>query len=179
MLATLATLAVAAILIAGAVWDVATRRIPNWLMGAGLLAALVAVVAVSGPGALATAALAGAVVFVLGFAGFVLGAVGGGDAKLLVVAGVWVGLAGVVPLLLLFAVLGGLLAFVEIARRRAGVEAAVATLGLARHFVTLGRSGHRARLGDDDRLAIPYGVAIAGAALLVQFTAVSQWVMPL
>lgn len=94
--------------------------------------------------------LAGAVLFARGY-------LGGGDVKLLSAAALWAGPAGVPTLLLLTAVFGGALALFLLlpfggqlatsARLMLGQPALPAPRGLA--------------------MPVPYGVAIAGAALIV------------
>lgn len=71
-------------------WDIRQRRIPNWLSGVFLLAALPAAVADGGIGALAAGQgfVLGAGVMLIPF---VAGAVGGGDVKFVAVAGAWLG----------------------------------------------------------------------------------------
>ncbi len=177
MLSIALALPVTVVLVLGAAMDVKARRVPNRLVLAGLPLALLAS-AGGGLAAVPGALLAGALVFVVGFAGFAVGAIGGGDAKFLVVGALAVGWTQLLPYLLAFAVIGGLLAVVQIARRRAGIEATVMTLDLAKHAATLGRVGHRARLGDRDRITVPYAVAIAAAALLTMFTPMTEWLLP-
>lgn len=174
MLSMILALPITVVLVLGAATDVKDRRVPNQLVLAGLPLALLAA-ASGGLAGLPGALLAGALVFVLGFVAFAVGAIGGGDAKFLALGALTVGWAGLVPYLLAFGVLGGLLAVVQIARQRKGLEATVMTLDLAKHVGTLGRLGHRARLGDEDRMTVPYAVAIAGAALLILFTPFGEW----
>lgn len=106
----------------------------------------------------AIASVGGAVVvFLAGAALFARGYLGGGDVKLLSVAALWAGPAGLPALLLLTAVLGGGLALFLLlplggqlalsARMLLGQPAVPAARGLA--------------------MPVPYGVAIAGAALVV------------
>jgi prepilin peptidase CpaA len=166
---------VAVLLVWGAVSDVRTARIPNRLVLAGLVLAPLAALAHGGAAALWAALGAAAIAFGIGFGGFALGAIGGGDAKFLMVGAALVGLPQVVPFLLASAVLGGVLAVGMVVWRRHGIEATVMTLDLAKNAATLGRKGHRGRLGDEGRLAVPYGVAIAAGALLVQFTPFAEW----
>jgi prepilin peptidase CpaA len=129
---------------------------------------------------LGLALLAGLVAFVIGFGGFALGAVGGGDAKFLVVGAALVGWPNLLPYLLAAATVGGVLALGYIVHRRAGVEATVRTVDLGKRMLTFGRRGHRNRLatGEVDPMAVPYGVAIAAGALVVQFTPFTQWLFP-
>lgn len=174
MLSTALALPISFVLVLGAATDVKDRRVPNRLVLAGLpLAALAA--AGGGLGALPGALLAGALVFGVGFMAFAVGAIGGGDAKFLALGALAVGWAGLVPYLLAFGALGGLLALARIARGRMGIEATVMTLDLAKHIGTLGHTGHRAQLGDEGRITVPYAVAISGAALLTLFTPYAEW----
>jgi prepilin peptidase CpaA len=99
----------------------------------------------------------GLAVFLVGALLFARGYLGGGDVKLLSAAALWAGPAGVPSLLLLTAILGGVLALFLLlpiggqlatsARLMLGQPAAPAGHGLA--------------------MPIPYGMAIAGAALIV------------
>ena len=173
----IATLPVLAALIAGAVMDVKENRIPNRLILVALPLGLVAAVAAGGAWAVPSSLGAAAIAFILGFTGFAVGAIGGGDAKFMVVGGLVVGLKGLVPFLLAFAALGGLLALLVVARRRAGIEAVVMTGDLVKHAATLGRKGHRARLGDEERITVPYGVVIAGAVFVTLYTPFAEWLL--
>ena len=175
MIASSLTIVVAALLVWGAVTDVRSALIPNRLVLAGLVLAPLAALASGGLTGLAAALAAAAIAFVIGFGGFALGAIGGGDAKFLMVGAALVGLPHLVPFLLAAGTLGGLLAVGTIVWQRRGIEATVMTTDLARNVATWGRKGYRGRLGDDGRMAVPYGVAIAGAALVVQFTSFSEW----
>jgi prepilin peptidase CpaA len=168
---------VVALLVWGAVSDARTARIPNRLVLAGLVLAPAAALAHGGLAGLGAARAAAAIALVIGFGGFALGAIGGGDAKFLMVGAALVGLPQLVPYLLAAGVLGGVLAIGTIVWQRRGIEATVMTADLAKKVATLGRKGYRGRLGDEGRLAVPYGVAIAGGALIVQFTPFAQWVL--
>jgi prepilin peptidase CpaA len=166
---------VAALLIWGAVTDLRTARIPNKLVLAGLLLAPAAALAHGGLAGLGAALAAAGIAFGIGLTGFALGAIGGGDAKFLMVGAALVGLNHLMPYLLAAAAIGGLLAVGTIVWQRRGIEATVMTADLAKSMATLGRKGYRGRLGDEGRLAVPYGVAIAAGALIVQFTPFAGW----
>ena len=117
----MAALALAALLLAAAGYDLAHRRIPNWLTFSGLLLGLFWH-AVTGGGPGLVFALEG-----LGVAGLTVllwmaKALGAGDVKLLGVVGVWMG-----PVFLLWTLLGTIiagallaLAVVVISRTRRG-----------------------------------------------------------
>jgi prepilin peptidase CpaA len=107
-------------------------------------------------GALAAIGCA-AVVFLVGAVLFARGWLGGGDVKLLAAATLWAGPAGTPTLLMLTGALGGVLA-----------------LFLLMPFGTQIAAGARAMLGQPPLQAargfatpVPYGIAIAGAALIV------------
>jgi len=87
--------------------------------------------------------------------------IGGGDAKILAAASLWVGYEQLVPFLVAIAVFGGLLAVLILAFRRAPASA----LPLPGWALRLHQRGG----------AIPYGVAItAGALFVYPMTAVPQ-----
>lgn len=136
------------LLVLAAASDIRSRLIPNWislaLAGLFALAALIGAPGVEPMGGVAVAVAT----FVVLFACFLAGLLGGGDVKLLSAAALWAGPQGLGLLLLTTALLGGLLAAGALVlrgiRRLAGVR----------------------RTEQDSKTAIPYGVAISGAALL-------------
>jgi prepilin peptidase CpaA len=95
-----------ALLVTAAVTDLRARRIPNWLtfslVIAGLLQSFLAIRTVA-PGASALGLLAG---FGLTFILFALGALGGGDVKLMAGVGAWVGPGPVVAVFAITAIIG-------------------------------------------------------------------------
>jgi prepilin peptidase CpaA len=101
-----------------------------------------------------------ALVFLVGALCFSRGFLGGGDVKLLTAATLWAG-PGLTPsLLLVTGVLGGVLALALL-------------IPPCAHFATLARVklGPETDLQPNNRLAtpVPYGIAIAAAAMLVIF----------
>ena len=96
-------------------------------------------------------------VFIVGAALFARGFLGGGDVKLLTAATLWCGAAGTPSLLVLTGVLGGVLTLFLLLPFGAQLAAAGrALLGPA----AMAGEHHTAK-------SVPYGVAIAGAALIV------------
>ncbi len=87
------------------------------------------------------------------FALFAFGKLGGGDAKFAAAAAIWLGFDLLLPFLVLTAVIGGLLAIAMMWVKHHPIPA----LAL--------RMSWYARL-QDHRTGIPYGVPLAGAALL-------------
>lgn len=98
-------------------------------------------------------------ILILGFGLFCLGLVGGGDVKFLAAAGLWAGRDLGLELVVLMALFGGVLAFVLLlpAGKRLLARVRAPSLGA----VPAG--------------AMPYGVAIAGALLVVVGQRVGGW----
>jgi len=151
--------AFAAVMAAAAFEDFRRLVIPNllpivlcalWPVYFYLVAGLAWYAALVAIGCAAAVFIGGAVLFAFGY-------LGGGDVKLLGAAALWAGPAGTPTLLVLTAVLGGVLAlFLLIPFGGRLVAAARRTLG-------------QPSIQPDRGLAtpVPYGIAIAGAALLV------------
>ena len=136
--------AAAALLVWAAVGDAGRYTIPN-RFPAALALAFAAHAALAGTEAPLTAHLAvSALLFAAGAGLFALGAMGGGDVKLLAAAGLWAGPAGAAHLLVVMSVAGGFLALIV----------------LALHRLSAPRGGERAAA-----LRLPYGVAIATGGL--------------
>jgi prepilin peptidase CpaA len=147
------------------VWtDVRTRRIPNGLTIAALLAAL-ALRAVFGLAALLDGVLGAGLALALLLPLFALGGVGGGDAKLLVAVGAFLGPGGFLVALLVTAVAGGIISVVYAVRRGVILPVLLNTRGLLKYVFTAGRGGERVTLETQGALSIPYGVAIAAGAI--------------
>jgi prepilin peptidase CpaA len=144
----------AALVIVAAVKDLSSFTIPNWISVALALgfAPAALIVGASLPD-IGLSLAVGVGVFVLAAGMFALGWIGGGDAKLMASAALWVGLRGLAPFALYTGVAGGALALGLIALRSAWI----------RPFVLAGPAWTR-RLATPGESA-PYGVAIAVGAL--------------
>ena len=131
----------AAMLLACCWWDLKTRTIPNWLNLAIALGAVAFWIAVGLP-VWPEVVLRLAVAFVAFWvfaAAFAMGAMGGGDVKLIAALALWLPWQAVLVLLFLMSIAGGVL-----------------TLGyLIRHKLAK----------REEKLEIPYGVAIAFGGL--------------
>lgn len=164
-LAALKTLALLAMLGVAVATDLRERRIPNWLTVAGASTAI-ALAAFSGADALEASILGFTAALGLSIPFFALGALGAGDAKLLAAVGAFVGIGGLLPVLLYSAVAGGVLGIVFAIRRGVILPAILQTRGLLLHAATLGRHGSRSTIEDPNAQTIPYGVAIAAGTVL-------------
>jgi prepilin peptidase CpaA len=150
--------------------DITTRRIPNWLTVSAIVAGL-AVRASMGLVPLGGGALGLAVACLLGLPFFAMGVLGGGDAKLLMAVGAFMGPVDMLRASLVIAVVGGVVALIEAARRRVLVPTLTSCGLLIMSWVTLGRRGRGpgSLAVGGARLAVPYGVAIAAGSLLWWF----------
>jgi len=143
--------------------DVRSRRIPNWITVVGMLAGL-GFHAALGVRVLGIGALGLAAAFVVALPFFVSGALGGGDAKLLMVVGAFFGPVDFLLASLAIAVVGGMLALAEAARRGA-LGPVLASCGhlILRWATTAGRQA--GGLATRQQLAVPYGVAISAGSV--------------
>jgi prepilin peptidase CpaA len=162
------TLFFVVILLAAAVLDIRSRRIPNVLTLPGLVLALV-VAWLPGGITLATALLGVAMALVFSLPLFALGALGGGDGKLLMMVGAFMGPQAFLTALLLTIFAGGILA-VYVASKLGRLGETLRNLGaLILYFLTFGRRGHRHTLSMPEAVAIPYGLAIAAGSIVAWF----------
>jgi len=162
------TIALTAVMLTGMAWDLKERRIPNWLTVTGLAVAL-GLRALPGGPELVPGLLGALLALLITLPLFALGGFGGGDAKLLIAAGGFLGPRTLLSACVLVAVFGGLLALITALRGGVMLRA----LGNARDLivwaVTLGRSGELHTLESEGAITIPYGVAVAAGALSVWF----------
>lgn len=145
-------------------WDVRSRRIPNRLtltgiaLGLGLRTAVGLDPLLGGLAGFGVAALAGLPLLALG-------GIGGGDFKLLLVVGGFLGPGAFFTALLAAGIAGGVLGVAVAVARGVLLPVLVRTRKLAVHLLTLGRRGERVSLDSPGAVTVPYGAAIAvGAA---------------
>jgi prepilin peptidase CpaA len=154
----------------GAVCDIRSHRIPNWLTGTSMLLGLALHLSLQGWIALGAAALAGAIgggVFLLFYLG---GGMGGGDVKLMAAVSVLAGLSHVRDVLLATTLLGGVFAVV-FALFRGQLKSVLANIvTLIIHHGRTGLTPHsELNITNPLTLRLPYGIAVAAGA------AVSSW----
>lgn len=148
-------IAAIALLLAAAVTDIRSRKIPNALPIGMVIMFFAAAIALPQVEWLAATGVALAV-FVIGAALFATGKVGGGDVKLLTACALWSGVSGLLPLLIVTALAGGVLAIIHLAP---------ALFDYLRAKFFAGAASAKAFN------SLPYGVAIAAGGT---FTIVSQ-----
>jgi prepilin peptidase CpaA len=115
---------------------------------------LLAIVSGAAPATIALHVAAGALVLVIGFGCFAMGWIGGGDAKLAAAIAMWFGFDYLLEYLIYASLFGGVLTILLIQFRLLPLP------------VVLARQAWIARLHEKGA-GVPYGVALAAAALFV------------
>ena len=136
------------LLVYGAICDVVTFEIPNFISVVGVLLFLPATLGAHWEfSEIAHHFLAGGVVLLVGISFFVVNVLGGGDVKVLAAAAVWSGFSGLFALLFWVALVGGALTLMLILFRRIAMPQWGQSL---RWFARL-----------HGEVGVPYGVAIS------------------
>lgn len=150
------------LLMAAAVTDLRSRRIPNLLVAPFLVAGLVAGGVTGGwPGVARSLAGIGLGAAATGFLCY-WGGMGLGDLKLLAAVGAWIGPAQMISALVMTAMAGGFLALAYAIRRRSLGRCLDSTADLLAEFPSNGiRLRGAAVLGNPEVIQLPYAVAIA------------------
>ena len=168
MIQTLADVVLVGLLCAAAWLDIRVHRVPNKLTVAGLVAAF-ALRAPLGVAAMLSGLEGFAIALAVAVLFFALGAVGGGDAKLLAMVGAFLGLDPLAGALAYIVLLGAAMAIVAMARRGLLLLLFMNTLDLFRSKHLLARSGAVRTLETPEAQTIPYAVPIAAGTLMWWF----------
>ncbi|HKY20077.1 MAG TPA: prepilin peptidase [Vicinamibacterales bacterium] len=157
---------IALVAVTGGLWDLRTRRIPNYLtFGCTVLAFAYALVTGGWPG-LGTSAAGWVVGFLLFLPFFLLRGMGGGDVKLLAALGAWFGPAGMLVLAFYTAMAGGVIALGVVLARGYFSTAFKNLWLLLCHWSVIGlKPVPEISLENPRAPRLPYGVAIAVGAL--------------
>jgi prepilin peptidase CpaA len=154
-------------LLGRAAWsDIVRRRIPNAVVGGIGLLWVPHALSLDPATAMASAGLA-ATTLAVGVAAWQAGWLGAGDAKLVAALGLWSGPEGLLPMLLVIALCGGMVAGLILLRRPLRRVASALVAGASwRIFAACAEPvpGTPAGAGTT---SVPYGVAIAGGGLFV------------
>jgi prepilin peptidase CpaA len=167
------SVAISALMLAAAVCDVRTRRIPNLLTVLGFAVAI-ALRLMAGPAAGIDGVVGAILAFVLCLPFFVLGVLGGGDVKLLMALGAFTGPRDLLLAMLLIASLGGIFGAIDALRKGILLPVLYNCGNILKHWATFGRRGTNRSLATAGALAIPYGVAIAVGSLVWWFAQVKR-----
>ena len=149
-------------------FDLKTARVPNWLTGGGLIAALGLRTCLAGgaglEAALAGALLGGGILFIP----FLVRGIGGGDVKLAAAVSAWLGIGHAVVFILATAIAGGLWALGYLALRKQ-TRAALSKMARAIRFHLVAGLRPLEPAGEqaERSVRLPYTLAIASGALFV------------
>ena len=163
---SVSAVSVIALVIAAAVCDLRTRRVPNALTFGAAAVALAVHGAVGGWPALGLAALGLAAGMALFFPLYALGGMGAGDVKLLGAVGAWLGPMGALWTGLYGAIAGGILALI-VALGRGYARTALKNVGtMLRVWTVAGvKPVEGLTLADSGSIRLPYAVPLAVGAL--------------
>jgi len=146
--------------------DLRSARIPNWLTYSGLLVALLLRFSVLGWSGFKSGVVGMLVAGVFFFLLFVVGAMGGGDVKLMASVGAWGGSQQVLSILLAAALAGGILAILYMLFGQGIRQTFWNVLDLIRFRLTSGLSPHPwLNVREAGTMRVPFGVAIAMGTL--------------
>jgi len=152
--------ALAAVLLLAVAWDFATARIPNWITIPAAVGALVWHATVAGWAGLLTAASGWLVGIALLLVPWLLGGLGGGDAKLMGAVGAFLGPKGCLVAFFGTALVGGVAAIALLAWHGALGSAFRRWLRMGT-LMTLGLPGYEAPTAPERTPRLRYGFAIA------------------
>lgn len=157
-------LAVACALL-GAIFDIRSRRIPNFITLPAILTGLALHLILGGWQQLGWAALACLICGSIFLVFWLAGGMGAGDVKLMAAVGCLAGMPGVAYLLIWTALAGGVMA-IGLALWRGRLKDMVLNVGaLALHHRTEGLKPHPSlNVGNALTLRLPYGLAIAAGS---------------
>lgn len=180
MAVTMVAQSLALLLLAGAaiISDIRTRRIPNGLAVGAFVSGILFRLP-EGAGSLGWGIVAAGLAFAIGFLFYLLGGLGGGDAKLMTGLATYLDPPGLLLGFLVMAGSGGLMAIVALMRRG---RAQVGLRNMGMFLVTFGKKSFQGWKGESpmqslarpERLAVtnPYAVAIGLGAM-------AGWALPI
>jgi len=149
------------------IFDVKSRRVPNFVTAPGVLIGLLFHLTRDGWQQMLTALLAGLICGMVFLVFYLAGGMGAGDVKLIVATGCIAGLPNIGYLLILTALSGGVMA-ISLATLRGRLKETFLNVGaLASHHTQSGLTPHPAlNVLNSNTLRLPYALAItAGCAL--------------
>lgn len=139
----------------GAMTDLVSYRIPNWISLAAIgLFAVSAALSGMTLGDFGVHFLVGFAALAVGFALFALGIIGGGDAKFFAAGALWMGPVFILKYCLIFALVGGGFAVLLLVLRLPAIAAALSCIPYSAQLL-------------NPKAGLPYGVALGIGAMIV------------
>ena len=164
---------------AGALYDLRSHRIPNWITLPVIAFGLLLHALLGGWQQLLSSAAAAALCLFVFFLFYVAGGMGAGDVKLMTAMGSLFGLSMVGWLLIMTALAGGVMAL-GVAIYRGQLSSTLGNVGsILVHHGTKGLVHHpELNLGNAQNLRLPYGIAIFAGTLLCLCLRMAHGVRP-
>src|SRR5580698_6597457 len=151
----------------GSVFDVKSRRIPNFITFPSFLLGLSLHLALGGWRQLLTSLAAGVICGLVFLVFYIAGGMGAGDVKLIMAVGCIAGLSHVAYLLVLTAISGGVMAICLALARGRLQQTFMNVAVLTSHHTTEGLTPHPdLNISNVQTLRLPYALAIASGAIL-------------
>jgi prepilin peptidase CpaA len=153
--------------LAGAGFDIKSRRIPNFITGPAILAGLVLHASLDGWRGLLTSLAAALICGIIFLIFYIAGGMGAGDVKLITAVGCIAGLSNAAYLLVLTSLAGGVMGVV-FALMRGRLKETLLNVGtIASHHKDEGLKPHPdLNVRNVSTLRLPYGVAIAAGSTI-------------
>jgi prepilin peptidase CpaA len=154
----------------GSVFDVKSRRIPNFITLPALALGLIMHLTLGGWGSFFSALAGGLICGIVFLVFYLAGGMGAGDVKLIVAVGCIAGLSHVAYLLVLTAISGGVMA-IGLALIRGRLQQTLMNVGvLTSHHKREGLTPHpELNISNAQTLRLPYALAIAGGSILTLY----------
>jgi prepilin peptidase CpaA len=151
--------------LAGAAFDLKSRRIPNFITGPALLTGLILHGMIDGWRGLLVSLAAGLVCGVIFLVFYLAGGMGAGDVKLITAVGCLAGFSNIAYLLILTSLAGGAMA-IGLAFLRGQLKQTIFNVAaLASHHQQQGLTPHpELNVLNASTLRLPYGIAIAAGS---------------
>jgi prepilin peptidase CpaA len=156
--------------VVGSVFDVKSRRIPNFVTAPAILLGLFMHLAIGGWGQLLSSFAAGLICGVIFLIFYLAGGMGAGDVKLIFAVGCIAGLSHIAYLLVLTAISGGVMAIVLALIRGRLKQTFMNVAVLTSHHTSEGLTPHpELNITNAQTLRLPYALAIASGMILTLY----------
>jgi prepilin peptidase CpaA len=156
--------------IVGSVFDIKSRRVPNFVTAPAILLGLSMHFVLGGWGQLLNSLAAGLICGLVFLVFYLAGGMGAGDVKLILAVGCMAGLSSIAYLLVLTAISGGVMA-IGLALLRGRLQQTIMNVAvLASHHSREGLQPHPdLNISNAQTLRLPYAMAIAAGSMLTLY----------
>ena len=159
-------------------YDLHSRRIPNWLTGPAIFTGLILHLSLGGVGQLGLSALTGLLAGGIFLLFFLAGGMGAGDVKLMAAVGCLAGMTHIAEILIATVMIGGLMGIALALYRGRLRETLSNVVKLVQHHRAEGLTTHtELNVTNPSTLRLPYAIPIAvGCLITVVNAGVTEWI---